>query len=69
MDETFNILRDDNIALVRADSGFYCDKILPHLEHKNIDYIIAAKAYPNLKGKIYGLKQWEGICDGIYPAS
>ena len=65
MDETFDILRDHNIALIRADSRFYCDKILSHLEHKDIHYIISAKAYANIKGKIYGLKQWIGICDGI----
>ena len=51
MDETFEILRDHTVGLVRADSGFYSDKILSHLEEKSVNYIIAAKAYPNLKGR------------------
>ena len=65
MDETFEILRDHTVGLVRADSGFYSDKILSHLEEKSVNYIIAAKAYPNLKGRVYGLKQWVRICEGI----
>ena len=65
MDETFEILRDHTVGLVRADSGFYSDKILSHLEEKSVNYIIAAKVYPNLKSRVYGLKQWVQICEGI----
>ena len=65
MDETFEILSDHSIGLVRADSGFYSDKILSYLEEKSVNYMIAAKAYPNLKGRLYGLKEWVRICEGI----
>jgi hypothetical protein len=30
-----------------------------------INYIIAARAYPNIKAKIRGLSDWVKICDGI----
>jgi hypothetical protein len=65
MDETFHILRDHPIGLVRDDSGFHSEKILSHLESKGVSYIIAAKVYPTIKHEIYGLKQWIRICDGI----
>ncbi len=65
MDETFDILKDHAIGLVRADSGFHSEKILSHLESKEINYIVAARMYPTIKSEIYGLKQWVSICDGI----
>ena len=65
MDETFEILSDHSIGLIRGDSGFYSDKILSYLEEKSINYMIAARAYPNLKGRVYGLKEWVRICEGI----
>ena len=33
-DETFKILRDKKVGLVRADSGFYAHDFLNYLEHE-----------------------------------
>lgn len=64
--ETFDqVLAKVKIGLVRADSGFATDEILSDLEARQLPYIIAAKAYPNLKHQIYGMKDWVEICPGI----
>ena len=66
MRETFDeALAGMKVGLVRADSGFYTDEILSSLEDRSLNYIIAAKAYANLKHEIYGLKDWVEICPGI----
>ena len=66
MRETFDeALAGMKVGLVRADSGFYTDEILSSLEDRSLSYIIAAKAYANLKHEIYGLKDWVEICPGI----
>ncbi len=66
MDETFEqALEGQKVGLVRADSGFYTEKILNCLEACSLDYIIAVRRYPNIKRSIYGLKEWVTICDGI----
>jgi hypothetical protein len=64
--ETFDqALAGVKVGLVRADSGFYTDEILSVLEERPLHYIIAAKAYGNLKNEIYGLKDWVEVCPGI----
>jgi hypothetical protein len=64
--ETFDqALAGVKVGLVRADSGFYTDEILSVLEERPLHYIIAAKAYGNLKNEIYGLKAWVEVCPGI----
>lgn len=64
--ETFDqVLAGVNVGLVRADSGFYTDEILRDLESRQLPYIIAAKAYSNLKNEIYGMKDWVEVCPGI----
>ncbi len=66
MDETFEqSLGGQQVGLVRADSGFYTEKILNCLEARALNYIIAVRCYPNIKRSIYGLKDWVEICDGI----
>lgn len=66
LEETINdILCDKHIGLVRADSGFYTEKILSYLEEENINYIIATRMYPNIKHAVWGLKNWVKICNGI----
>ena len=37
------------VGLVRGDSGFDTDEILSALEERGLNYIIAARAYANLK--------------------
>jgi hypothetical protein len=50
---------------VIADSGFYLYKFLNHLEELKIKYIIAARLSEPLQNKIWGLKGWEKIEEGI----
>lgn len=64
--ETFDaVLAKVKVGLVRADSGFYTNEILSDLEARQLPYIIAAKAYSNIKHEIYGIKQWVEVCPGI----
>jgi len=66
MRETFDqAMGSLKVGLVRADSGFYTDEILSELEERHIDYIIAARAYANIKNEIYGMKDWVEVCPGI----
>jgi len=58
MAETFDILRDQRIGLVRGDSGFNSEAIQSYLEGLELDYIIAVRAIPCFKHEIYALKQW-----------
>ena len=47
LNETFDVcLKNKDIGLVRADSGFYSDKFLSWFERRNLNYIIAVKFYP-----------------------
>ena len=65
-EETFNqSLNGQKVGLVRADSGFYTEKLLTDLETRKLNYIIATRAYPNVKHKIGGLTEWVEICNGI----
>lgn len=67
MEETFvKILQSKNVGLVRADSGFYTEEILEYLDHKNLNYIIAARMYPNVKREIGGQKEWIELTKGIH---
>ena len=67
MEETFeNVLSNQKVGLVRADSGFYTENLLNYRECKELNYIIAAKMYPNLKQELYGLKDWIELSKGIY---
>ena len=66
MDETFSeALADQKVGLVRADSGFYTESLLNSLESRDLNYVVAVRGYPNIKGRIYGLKNWVGVCEGI----
>ncbi len=63
--ETIAILKDKQIGLLRADSGFYGHKFFEYLEEKAINYIIACKMYPTLKRQIKDLKKWIIVDKGI----
>lgn len=66
MRETFDeAMAGMKVGLVRGDSGFYTDEILSTLEERSLNYIIAARAYANLKNEIYGMKDWVEVCPGI----
>lgn len=66
MQETFNTaLAGKKVGLVRADSGFYTEKILDYLDGEKLNYIIAVRMYPNVKNAVGGLKNWIELSKGI----
>ncbi|QTD37150.1 IS1380 family transposase [Polaribacter batillariae] len=66
MEETFNeALKDKRVGLVRADSGFYTQDLLDYLEGKQLNYIMAARMYPNIKNAVWGLDNWIELTKGI----
>lgn len=66
IDETFEILKDKKVGLIRADSGFYGHDFLNYLEkEKQINYIVAVKMYPTIKQELRRLQSWIKLKDGI----
>jgi len=66
MQETFKeVLKDKDVGLVRADSGFYTEEIMSYLEEERLNYILAVRMYPNVKSEVWGLKDWVEITKGI----
>ena len=66
MEETFNeALAGKKVGLVRADSGFYTQDLLGYLEDKQLNYIMAARMYPNVKNTVWGLDNWIELSKGI----
>ena len=66
LNETFDVcLKNKDIGLVRADSGFYSDKFLSWFERKNLNYIIAVKFYENFKYEIGAIDDWSSITKGL----
>jgi len=66
LNETFNIaLKDKEIGLVRADSGFYSNGFLKWFENRAINYVIAVKFYENIKYQIGAIEQWTNISYGL----
>ena len=66
LEETFSILKNRTIGLFRADSGFCNSRILDFIESKNIAYVMACKLYANLQSRIYQIKDWTAIGEGIW---
>lgn len=67
IDETFEILKDKKIGLIRADSGFYAHDFMNYLEQKEdpINYIVAVKIYPTIKRELRALRGWMRLKDGM----
>lgn len=66
MEETFEILKDKKVGLVRADSGFYAHDFLNYLEtEKQLNYIVAVKMYPTIKRELRALQGWIKLKDGM----
>jgi len=64
--ETFDIaLKDKEIGLVRADSGFYSNNFLKWFEKRDLNYVIAVKFYQNIKFEIGKIEKWIEITDGL----
>jgi hypothetical protein len=66
LNETFKIvLKDKDIGLVRADSGFYSNEFLKWFEKEDLNYIIAVKFYENIKYQIGAIEDWVNISYGL----
>ncbi|MBF0417178.1 MAG: hypothetical protein HQL86_02905 [Magnetococcales bacterium] len=58
-------LGDKTVELLRADSGFFDEKILLTLEEKRIACIIAARLILPLQRKIYRTTGWWALAPGL----
>ena len=65
IEETTRILAGKKIGLIRADSGFFSNKVLEYLELKEMKYIIAVKFYKSVRKSIFESKGWITLKDGI----
>lgn len=53
------------IGLIRADSGFFSESFMKHLEEKEFHYILAARMNPVIRLLITGQKNWTAVAPGI----
>lgn len=65
LEETFDILQDKTVGLFRADSGFCSEKIFSFIEGKKIAYVIAGRMHAIIQQKIYDIKAWLDLDDGV----
>lgn len=66
IDETFEILKDKKVGLIRADSGFYGHDFLKYLEtERQTNYIIAVKMYATIKQELRKERTWWELKDGM----
>lgn len=66
LNETFDdVLKNKEIGLVRADSGFYSNGFLEWFEKRELNYIIAVKFYQNIKYQIGAIEEWTNISYGL----
>ncbi|MFH0736422.1 MAG: IS1380 family transposase [bacterium] len=66
-ENTIERLEGKTVSLLRADSGFFADKILNYLEDKEtpVKYIISAKLYKTIKKLIIMESKFHTIAKGI----
>ena len=62
---TLHNLKGSRVSLLRADSGFFDEKVFSFLEEEHIDYVIAARLTRPLQIKLYELKGWWTVAPGI----
>ena len=55
------LLKDKEIGLVRADSGFYSNNFLRWFEKRDLNYLIAVKFYQNIRFEICKIEKWVEI--------
>src|SRR5437588_499615 len=53
----------EKIRLLRADSGFFDDKLLSFLEQRSLPYIVVAKLTPGVKRAAQRVEQWTILDD------
>lgn len=65
LEETFEILQNKKVGLLRADSGFYGNDYLKYFEEKSLNYIVAVKLSRPLKWELAGGNHWVEVDQGI----
>ena len=65
LDETFSILSNKKVGLVRADSGFFSNGFMEYCEARQLNYITAVKFYKPIKHEVFHQKAWIALHDGI----
>ena len=65
LDETFRILQNKKVGLVRTDSGFFANNFMEYFEKKELNYIVAAKFYAPIRTEVLNFKTWTALRDGI----
>jgi hypothetical protein len=65
MDETFDILQNKKIGLLRADSGFFGDDYSKYFEKRPLKYIVSARLHRPLRLELLSQKGWIEQADGI----
>ena len=66
--ETLDILKTKTVGLIRADSGFYSEKMLNFFKERKLNYIVAVRFHPVIKYEINSITQWSEIAKGIHSA-
>ncbi len=65
LEDTLNKLKNKTVSLVRLDSGFHSKEIFDYLEHKQLDYVVAARFYQPIQHIISQQQAWLPIDNGI----
>ena len=65
LEETFGILQNKKVGLVRADSGFFSEDFMRYCEDRTLSYILAAKFFRPIKSEVLHHQQWVHVADGI----
>jgi hypothetical protein len=64
-DETFGILQNKKVGLVRADSGFFSEDFMRYCEGRCLPYITAVKFFAPIKSEAVHYQKWVRVADGI----
>lgn len=66
LDDTFRMIPETKVGLIRADSGFSGNEILKEIEGRKLDYIISLPLKAGVVEEILSIKKWTASSiDGI----
>ena len=65
LESTFRNLAGRTVNLLRADSGFFDEKVLSFLDDRKMGYIVAAKLTNPLQNRLYRQDDWVPVAPGI----
>lgn len=64
LEETFEILGQERVGLLRADSGFCSEKMMGFFEQKEVSYIVAARFHGGVREAVCQ-GRWVKLKDGV----